>query len=162
MGGYQDQPLGYLLYRAMTVLRPQITAELGPLGLGLAEFVCLRILFTLPGQSGADLARHTNVSPQAMNLVLRKPARHGRDNTAGNGVVGPGAARLAYEQREGAVEARRSSRARCGRPTSEPPHARRAPRIQAASPGGGPASRRCPHGFSATLELKIAAGSGGD
>jgi DNA-binding MarR family transcriptional regulator len=71
MGGYQDQPLGYLLYRAMTVLRPQITAELGSLGLGLAEFVCLRILFTLPGQSGADLARHTNVSPQAMNLVLR-------------------------------------------------------------------------------------------
>lgn len=71
MGEYEDQPLGYLLYRVMTVLRPQVTAELGPTGLGLPEFVCLRILSTFPGQSSAELARNTNVSPQAMNLVLR-------------------------------------------------------------------------------------------
>ncbi|MDA3641188.1 MarR family transcriptional regulator [Mycobacterium xenopi] len=71
MTDYEDQPLGYLLYRAMTALRPQVTAELGPLGLGLPEFVCLRILSTFPGQSSAELARATNVSPQAMNLVLR-------------------------------------------------------------------------------------------
>ncbi|EUA19216.1 marR-family protein transcriptional regulator [Mycobacterium xenopi 4042] len=49
MTDYEDQPLGYLLYRAMTALRPQVTAELGPLGLGLPEFVCLRILSTFPG-----------------------------------------------------------------------------------------------------------------
>ncbi|HYB39689.1 MAG TPA: MarR family transcriptional regulator [Mycobacterium sp.] len=71
MPEYEDQPLGYLLYRVMTVLRPQVTAELGPLGLGLPEFVCLRILSMFPGQSSAELARNTNVSPQAMNLVLR-------------------------------------------------------------------------------------------
>jgi DNA-binding MarR family transcriptional regulator len=71
MSEYEDQPLGYLLYRVMTVLRPQVTAELGPLGLGLPEFVCLRILSMFPGQSSAELARNTNVSPQAMNLVLR-------------------------------------------------------------------------------------------
>jgi DNA-binding MarR family transcriptional regulator len=71
MPEYEDQPLGYLLYRVMTVLRPQVMAELGPLGLGLPEFVCLRILSMFPGQSSAELARNTNVSPQAMNLVLR-------------------------------------------------------------------------------------------
>lgn len=71
MGEYEDQPLGYLIYRVMTLLRPQVTAELGPLELGLPEFVCMRILSTGPGQSSAELARNTNVSPQAMNLVLR-------------------------------------------------------------------------------------------
>nr|WP_163755526.1 MarR family transcriptional regulator [Mycobacterium botniense] len=71
MSEYEDQPLGYLLYRVMTVLRPQVMKELGPLGLGLPEFVCLRILSAFPGQSSAELARNTNVSPQAMNLVLR-------------------------------------------------------------------------------------------
>jgi len=70
MNEYEDQPLGYLLYRVMSVLRPQVAAELGPLELGLPEFVCLRILSMSPGQSSAELARTTNVSPQAMNLVL--------------------------------------------------------------------------------------------
>lgn len=67
----EDQPLGYLLHRAMSMLRPPAAAELGPLGLGIPEFVCMRILCKLPGQSNAELARHTNVSPQAMNLMLR-------------------------------------------------------------------------------------------
>jgi DNA-binding MarR family transcriptional regulator len=71
MSEYEDQPLGYLLYRVMSVLRPQVAAELGPVGVGLPEFVCLRILSMWPGQSSAELARNTNVSPQAMNLVLR-------------------------------------------------------------------------------------------
>lgn len=67
----EDQPLGYLMYRIMAVLRPAVAAELRPLGLGLPEFVCLRILSLLPGRSNAELARDTNVSPQAMNNVLR-------------------------------------------------------------------------------------------
>ena len=67
----QNHPLGYLLHRIMAVLRPAATAELLPLGLGLSEFVCLRILSLAPGQSNAQLARHMNVSPQAMNNVLR-------------------------------------------------------------------------------------------
>jgi DNA-binding MarR family transcriptional regulator len=66
-----QQPLGYLMYRVMTALRPAVTAELRPLGLGLPEFVCLRILSMSPGRSNAQLARDTNVSPQAMNNVLR-------------------------------------------------------------------------------------------
>ena len=66
-----DQPLGYLLYRVMATLRPPVTAELRPLGLGLPDFVCMRILSMWPGLSSAELARNTNVTPQAMNLVLR-------------------------------------------------------------------------------------------
>jgi len=67
----EDQPLGYLMYRVMSALRPAVAAELRPLGLGLPEFVCLRILSLMPGRSNAELARDTNVSPQAMNNVLR-------------------------------------------------------------------------------------------
>jgi len=67
----EEEPLGYLMYRVMAALRPAVTVELAPLGLGLPEFVCLRILSTLPGLSNAELARDTNVSPQAMNNVLR-------------------------------------------------------------------------------------------
>lgn len=71
MGEDEDQPLGYLLYRVMAGLRPQVNAELRPLGLGLPEFVCLRVLSMSPGRSSAELARDINVSPQAMNMVLR-------------------------------------------------------------------------------------------
>lgn len=67
----EDQPLGYLLYRIMAALKPVATAELKPLGLTLSEFVCLRILSKAPGRSSAELSRDTNVSPQAMNTVLR-------------------------------------------------------------------------------------------
>ena len=67
----EEQPLGYLMYRVMAALRPAVAAQLQPLGLALPEFVCLRILSTLPGRSNAQLARDTNVSPQAMNNVLR-------------------------------------------------------------------------------------------
>ncbi len=71
MSEYQDLPLGYLLYRVAAALRPQIAAELRELGLGLPQFVCMRILSVSPGQSSAELARQTNVSPQAMDQLLR-------------------------------------------------------------------------------------------
>lgn len=67
-----DAPLGYLLYRVATALRPEVSAALTPLALSLPEFVCLRILSMSPGMSSAELSRHTGVSPQAMNTVLRK------------------------------------------------------------------------------------------
>jgi DNA-binding MarR family transcriptional regulator len=68
----EDAPLGYLLYRVGAVLRPEVSAVLSPLGMTLPEFVCLRILSMFPGMSSAELSRHTNVTPQAMNTVLRK------------------------------------------------------------------------------------------
>ena len=45
---------------------------LGPLGLTLPEFVCLRMLSMFPGMSSAELSRQADVTPQAMNTVLRK------------------------------------------------------------------------------------------
>lgn len=72
MGRIDDAPLGYLLYRVGAALRPEVTAVLRPLELTLPEFVCMRILSMYPGMSSADLARQTNVTPQAMNTVLRK------------------------------------------------------------------------------------------
>ena len=71
MSQSHEEPLGFLLYRLVAALRPQVAAELKPLGLGLPEFVCMRILSMSPGRSSAELARDSNVSPQAMNLVLR-------------------------------------------------------------------------------------------
>ena len=67
-----DAPLGFLLYRVAAVLRTEVSAALRPLGLTLPEFVCLRMISATPGVSSAELSRHTNVTPQAMNTVLRK------------------------------------------------------------------------------------------
>ncbi len=72
MGQAEEAPLGFLLSRAAAVLRPEVSTALSPLGLTLPEFVCLRILSASPGLSSAELARHTNVTSQAMNTVLRK------------------------------------------------------------------------------------------
>jgi DNA-binding MarR family transcriptional regulator len=72
MGQVEDAPLGYLLYRVGAALRPEVSTVLRPLGLTLPEFVCLRILSMYPGLSSAELARDANVTPQAMNTVLRK------------------------------------------------------------------------------------------
>ncbi|BBX99973.1 putative HTH-type transcriptional regulator [Mycobacterium seoulense] len=68
----EDAPLGYLLYRVASLLRPEVSAVLGPLGLTLPEFVCLRMLSMFPGTSSAELSRQAGVTPQAMNTVLRK------------------------------------------------------------------------------------------
>jgi DNA-binding MarR family transcriptional regulator len=70
MSQSHDEPLGFLLYRVVAALRPQVFAELKPLGIGFPEFVCMRILSKHPGLTSAELARGTNVSAQAMNQVL--------------------------------------------------------------------------------------------
>jgi DNA-binding MarR family transcriptional regulator len=67
-----DAPLGYLLHRVGTALRPEMAAALSPLGLTLPEFVCMRVLSMYPGMSSAELSRFGNVTPQAMNTVLRR------------------------------------------------------------------------------------------
>jgi len=71
MHEYDGMPLGYLLHRVVAVLRPQVTTELRELGLGLPQFVRMRILSMSPGRSSAELARDTNVSPQAMDQLMR-------------------------------------------------------------------------------------------
>jgi DNA-binding MarR family transcriptional regulator len=71
MSEFEDQPLGFLVRRLMARLRPEAATALRPLGLGLPEFVCLRILETYPGRTSAELARNTHVTAQAMNQVLQ-------------------------------------------------------------------------------------------
>lgn len=72
MTDQQGQPLGYLLSRVASALRSELTAAvLEPLGLTFPQYICMRILSHSPGRSNADLARDVNVSPQAMNMVVR-------------------------------------------------------------------------------------------
>jgi DNA-binding MarR family transcriptional regulator len=69
----EDQPLGFLLHRVHNALRAEVTSTvLDPLGLAFPQYICMRILSRFPGRSNAELARDTNVSPQAMNMVLRR------------------------------------------------------------------------------------------
>lgn len=69
---FEDQPLGYLLSRVMFALKADVTATvLDPLEVAFPEYLCMRVLSKYPGHSNADLARALNVSPQAMNMVLR-------------------------------------------------------------------------------------------
>jgi DNA-binding MarR family transcriptional regulator len=69
---FEDEPLGYLLSRVMFALKADVTATvLDPLEVAFPEYLCMRVLAKYPGQSNADLARAQNVSPQAMNMVLR-------------------------------------------------------------------------------------------
>jgi DNA-binding MarR family transcriptional regulator len=69
----EDQPLGYLLTRVGNALRAEVTETvLEPLGIAFPQYICMRFLAKYPGRSNADLARDTNVTPQAMNMVLRR------------------------------------------------------------------------------------------
>jgi DNA-binding MarR family transcriptional regulator len=73
-----DEPLGYLLYRAASALRTEVSQlALEPLNLSFPQYLCIRIVSRLPGRSNADLARDLNVSPQAMNVVLRSLEERG-------------------------------------------------------------------------------------
>jgi DNA-binding MarR family transcriptional regulator len=72
MTGPDSEPLGYLLHRVAATLRPEVATVLAPTGLGLAEFVCLRIISLHPGLTSAELARYTNVTAQATNQLLHR------------------------------------------------------------------------------------------
>lgn len=68
----EDEPLGYLLHRVVHSLKTDVTATvLDPLAVAFPEYLCMRILSKYAGRSNAELARDLNVSPQAMNMVVR-------------------------------------------------------------------------------------------
>jgi DNA-binding MarR family transcriptional regulator len=68
----EGEPLGYLLHRVMHALKTDVSATvLEPLEVAFPEYLCMRVLSKYPGHSNAELARALNVSPQAMNMVLR-------------------------------------------------------------------------------------------
>ena len=93
MEGFEEKPLGYLLYRVVSALRAEVTATaLEPLQLAFPEYLCLRILSQFPGRSNAQLARDAGVSPQAMNKVIRELQDRGlitRPATASSGRARP-------------------------------------------------------------------------
>lgn len=67
-----DEPLGYLLHRVVHALKTDVMATvLDPLDVAFPEYLCMRVLSKYAGRSNAELARDLNVSPQAMNMVLR-------------------------------------------------------------------------------------------
>lgn len=69
----ETQSLGYLLHRLTSALRNEVTATvLSPLGVSFPQYLCMRLLSQSPGMSNAQLARTINVSPQAMNRVVRE------------------------------------------------------------------------------------------
>ena len=64
------QFIGYTEF--VNALRAEVMATvLEPLGLTFPQYICMRILSQFPDRSNAELARGANVSPQAMNMVLR-------------------------------------------------------------------------------------------
>lgn len=92
MTATDSEPLGYLLHRVAAALRPEVAGALTPLGLGLPEFVCLRIISLNPGLTSAELARITNVSAQATNQLLHRLEAAGavrRPDTAAAGKALP-------------------------------------------------------------------------
>ncbi|GHG43036.1 putative HTH-type transcriptional regulator [Amycolatopsis bullii] len=77
MEGVRDEPLGYLLHRVTSALRAEVAATvLEPSELAAPEYFCLRMLSQSP-KSNAQLAREAQVSPQAMNKVVRELQERG-------------------------------------------------------------------------------------
>ncbi|WP_155544791.1 MarR family winged helix-turn-helix transcriptional regulator [Amycolatopsis camponoti] len=77
MESFRDEPLGYLLHRVTAALRAEVAAAvLEPAELAAPEYLCLRMLARSP-KSNAQLAREAQVSPQAMNKVVRELQERG-------------------------------------------------------------------------------------
>jgi DNA-binding MarR family transcriptional regulator len=67
--------IAYLLRQAGGAVRWALDAELAREGLTSPQFLVLTLLQAYPGLSGADLARLTQLTPQTINLVVRKLER---------------------------------------------------------------------------------------
>jgi DNA-binding MarR family transcriptional regulator len=67
--------IAYLLRQAGGAVRWALDAELAREGLTSPQFLVLTLLQAYPGISGADLARLTQLTPQTINLVVRKLER---------------------------------------------------------------------------------------
>ena len=66
-----NQLIGYRLKEAQSLLRSRMEEALRPLGITVAQYVCLEILKSTPGASNAELARQAFVTRQTMNTLLR-------------------------------------------------------------------------------------------
>lgn len=66
-----SQLIGYRLKEVQSLLRSRMEEVLRPLGITVAQYVCLEILKSTPGASNAELARQAFVTRQTMNTLLR-------------------------------------------------------------------------------------------
>ena len=66
--------IGYLLRQAHGALRGALDAALVEAGLTTPQFLVLTLLDAYPGASGADIARIAQLTPQTVNLIVRKLA----------------------------------------------------------------------------------------
>jgi DNA-binding MarR family transcriptional regulator len=62
--------IGFLLVQASNTLRAAMDTAMRPHDLTGPQYGALSVLARDPGLSGADLARATNITPQAINEVL--------------------------------------------------------------------------------------------
>jgi DNA-binding MarR family transcriptional regulator len=62
--------VGFWISRLDRMIRKGVTERLAPLGLSLPEYTVLSRLDREPGISGAEMARRTLVSPQAINEMI--------------------------------------------------------------------------------------------
>jgi DNA-binding MarR family transcriptional regulator len=69
-GTEQAPRVGYLIYRVERRLRARLDDAVTAHGLTTTEYVTLSVLRDRDGLSGAQLARWSFVTPQAMNLVV--------------------------------------------------------------------------------------------
>ena len=66
-----NQRIGYRLKEVQSLLRSRMEEALRPIGITVAQYVCLEILKSTPGASNAELARQAFVTRQTMNTLLR-------------------------------------------------------------------------------------------
>lgn len=64
--------IAYLLRQAHASVRLAVDADLAEAGLTTPQFLVLNLLDAYPGASGAQLARIANLTPQTVNLIVRK------------------------------------------------------------------------------------------
>jgi DNA-binding MarR family transcriptional regulator len=67
--------IAYLLRQAQGAVRQALDAAFADAGLTSPQFLVLTLLNAYPGASGAELARIAMLTPQTMNLVVRKLER---------------------------------------------------------------------------------------
>ena len=67
--------IAYLLRQAQASVRLAIDAGLAEAGLTTPQFLVLNLLHAYPGASGAELARIASLTPQTVNLIVRKLER---------------------------------------------------------------------------------------
>lgn len=69
--------IAYLLRQAHAAVRFALDAAFAEAGLTTPQFLVLNLLDAYPGVSGAELARIALLTPQTVNLIVRKLERDG-------------------------------------------------------------------------------------